>query len=337
SHLSALETGLRAAKLKPVSFSLGISALQPPVPEGGVLAIAIGENQVSLEISCGGGVAALRTLEAALELEGGRKILHADLVGREARITLGQLPAELRDSVRSIRIFGPRDLAQQLADEMELRFESGGLKVEIVSRYSAADFGVQVPGERAVAPAFSLAANYLADRKPAFELLPPRVSPWQQMSNRYATGKLRKAGAVAGAIAAIIIAAFVFQQIQLVSLRSQWNGMSAQVKDLKGLEDRIKQFRPWYDENYRDLSILKALTQAFPEDGVVSAKTIEIRDLSTVTCTGTTRDQRELLKMLERLRADTNSIANLKIGPIRGAKPPMQFSFDFQWKEGPPK
>jgi len=67
SHLARIEEELLAAKLKPLSFSLGITALQPPVADGthGVLAISIGETNVGLEITCGGGVAALRALEAA--------------------------------------------------------------------------------------------------------------------------------------------------------------------------------------------------------------------------------------------------------------------------------
>ena len=147
NHLALLEQALRAAKLKPVSFSLGIAALQPAGAEAsnGVMALAIGESHVGLQVTAGGGVAALRALEGALEAEGSQRVLHADLVAREARITLGQLPAELRETVRRIRVFGPRDLAQQLVDEMELRLDATGLKVEPVGRYAAGEFGIQLP------------------------------------------------------------------------------------------------------------------------------------------------------------------------------------------------
>ena len=114
--------------MKPVSFSLGLAALQPAAAKG-VLALAVGETAVELQVTCSGGVASLRMLEGALEVEGGRKSLQADLVAREARITLGQLPAQLRDAVRQVRIFGPRNLGQQqLADEMDLRLEAMGSK-----------------------------------------------------------------------------------------------------------------------------------------------------------------------------------------------------------------
>src|SRR5207245_3210351 len=100
NHLTLLEQALRAAKLKPVSCSLGMAALQPARAEtsNGVLALAIGEAHVGLQSTCGGGVAALRMLEGGLETEGSKRLLRADVIARETRITLGQLPAELRDS-----------------------------------------------------------------------------------------------------------------------------------------------------------------------------------------------------------------------------------------------
>jgi hypothetical protein len=334
SHLALLEQALRAAKLKPVSFSLGIVALQPPAAgtSDGVLALAIGETTVGLQVTCGGGVAALRALEGALEAAAGRRQLHADLVAREARITLGQLPAEMRESVRRVRIFGPRDLAQQLADEIELRLEPMGLKVELVARYAADEFGVKIPADTAVFPAFSLAAGYLTDRGVPFELLPPRVTAWQRVTVRYSSGKLRFAGAAAAVLLLVVGAFFGYQQWQLIRLRAEWSGMSAKVTDLKKLQGQIRQFRPWYDDNLGGLSILKQLTTAFPDTGVVSAKTIEIRDLSVVTCTGTAKDNQSLLKVTENLRK-ASGVTEVKVDMIRG-RAPMQFTFDFHWSEG---
>ena len=137
AHVERLEQVLRAAKLKPLSFSLGITALQPaPAGEpGGVLALVIGEDHLGLQITCGGGVAALRALEGALETEGGGRVLNADLLVREARITLGQLPADVRDSIKCIRIFGRREQALRLADEIRPRLETGGVKIELVPTY----------------------------------------------------------------------------------------------------------------------------------------------------------------------------------------------------------
>jgi hypothetical protein len=334
SQLAALEQVLAAAKLKPVSFALGLAALQPPVEEvsSGVLALAIGENQVSLQITCGGGVAALRGLEGAIEDEAGRRKLHADLVAREARITLGQLPEELRETVKRIRIFGPRELAQQLADEMELRFEPMGLNIEIAAAYSPNEFGVQLPPEASVSPAFSLAARLLAGQTPVFEFLPPKPTALEQLVVRYASGQLRTAGAAAAGVVAIVGGLFLFQEFQLILLRSQWSAMSAKAQELDGLQQQIQQYRPWFDDSFRSLTILRELTLAFSEDGAVTAKTVEIRDGNTVTCSGTARDNTALLRTLNQLRT-AKGVTDVKLGQIRG-KSPMQFTFDVHYGNG---
>ncbi len=334
NHLALLEAALRAAKLKPVSFSLGIGALQSPGAQvsDGVLALAIGESHVALQVTCGGGVAALRMLEGALEIQGGRRVLHADLVAREARITLGQLPAELREAVHRVRVFGPRDLAQQLADEIELRLEPMGLKLDVVGRYSADEFGLQIPAGAAVSTAFSLAAKRLAGRKELFEFLPPRLTAWQQVARRYPSGKLGLTGAVAGSAALLVAGLFFFQQWQLSRWGSQWSAMAPKVTQLQKVQDQIRHFRPWFDESLRGLTILRQITAAFPENGVVSAKSVEIRELSAVTCTGVATDYQALVKTLAKLNS-TPGISGLKLDRVSG-KAPMQFTFDFHWSEG---
>ncbi|MFZ0826442.1 MAG: hypothetical protein WAO02_03370 [Verrucomicrobiia bacterium] len=335
SQLATLEQVLAAAKLKPVSFSPGLTALQSPAAattDGGVLALAIGESQVGLQITSGGGVAALRTLEGAVENEGSRRAIHADPVAREARITLVQLPAQLRESVRRIRIFGPRELAQPLADEMELKFEPMGLSVELVAAYSPDEFGVQLPATASVSPAFSLAARRLAGQAPGFEFLPPKPTAWQQLATKYSSGRLRSIGAVAAGVVLIAGGLFLFQEIQLIRLRSQWSAMSAKAGELDGLQQQIRQYRPWFDGSFRSLAIMRQITTAFPEDGAVTAKTVEIHDGNAVNCSGTARDNAALLRTLSQLRA-AGGVADLKVDQIRG-KSPIQFTFDFHWGKG---
>jgi hypothetical protein len=312
NHLALLERALQGARLKAVSFSLGISALQPPDAGSadGVLALAIGEDNIDLQITCGGGVSALRALEGALEIEGTRKLLHSDIVAREARITLGQLPSELRETVRSVRIFGSADLAGELADEIGAPLAAMGLAVELVAAYSPGEFGVELPAGATGSRAFSLGARYLTRQGAPFEFLPPKIAPWQKLATRYSSSRLRMAGATAGAVTLLVAGLFLIQQLQ----------------------QQIRQYRPWFDRSFPSLSVLRELTMEFPEDGVVSAKTVEIRDANTVTCSGTARDNAVLLRTLTQLRA-ASGVTGLKVDQIRG-KSPMQFTFDFQWGKG---
>jgi hypothetical protein len=334
NHLAALERVLHGARLKAVSFSLGIAALQPPgaVPSEGVLALAIGEDGVDLQITCGGGVGALRALEGALEIEGTRKLLHPDVVARESRITLGQLASEFRETVHRARIFGPDDLAGELANEIESPLATIGLSTELVTGYSPDDFGVALPAGARISRAFSLGARYLTRQGATFEFLLPKVMPWQRLAKQYSSSRVRMVGATAGAVAILVAGLFLIQQWQLTRLRSRWAAMSSKVQELDGMQQQIRQYRPWFDRSFPCLSVLRELTQAFPEDGVVSAKTVEIRDVHTVTCSGTARDNSVLLKTLTQMRA-ASGVTALKVDQIRG-KSPMQFTFDFQWGQG---
>jgi len=334
AHIVTLEKVLEAAKLKPVSFALGLAALQPPTTDNsnGVLALAIGENAVSLQITCGGGVAGLRALEGAVENPTGRPTLLPGLVARESRIMLGGLPAELRDAVKRIRIFGPRELARQLADEMELRFEPMGLSVEVVAAYRPDEFGAQLPPEAPLSAAFSLAARLLVEQPPALEFLPPKPTIIEQFAAKYSSGRLRTASAVVAGIVAIVGGMFFIQQIELWHLGSQWSAMSAKVQELQGVQDQIRQFQPWYDPTFRDLAILRQLSLAFPEDGTVTAKTVEIQQGNVVSCSGNAQDNASLLATFGRLSA-TTGVSNLKVDLMHG-KAPMQFTFDFQYANG---
>jgi Tfp pilus assembly protein PilN len=334
SQLTTLEQVLAAAKLKTVSLSLGLPALQPPGAENsdGVLALVLGESHVGLQITAGGGIAALRALEGAVENEGSRRSLNAGIVAREARVTLGQLPAELRETVKRIRIFGPRELAQPLADEMEARFAPMGLRVDVVSAYAPGEFGAQLPVEASLSAAFSLAARRLMEQPEPFEFLLPKPTLLQQFSTKYASGKLKTISAIGAGVLVIFLGLFLYQEIQLMLLRSQWDKMSAKVTQLQGLQAQIRQFRPWFDDTFTGLGIIRQVTLAFPEDGSVTAKTIEIHDGNVVTCSGTTRDYASVLAMQARLRA-ADGVKDVKLETIRG-KTPMQFTFDFHFGNG---
>ncbi len=334
NHVAQLEKALKAAQLKLASFTLGVTTLQSADKESsrGVLALAIGESNVDLQVTCGGGVAALRSLEGALDTEGSQKRLDADVLAREIRITLGQLPAEFRDAVRRVRVFARGESVHRHASDLMPRLEAMGLQVEPVKAYSKDDFASQLPAGTAMSPAVSLAARHLTGVGAGFEFLPPTISPWERLTSRFSSKKLMWASAAAGAVAFVVAVAFLAQQWQLSRLGSKWAAMEAKVNELDAMQQQIKQFRPWFDDSFKSLSILRKLTEAFPEDGEVSAKTLEIRELSTVSCTGTARDTKTFLKMLDRLRA-IKEVANVKVPQIRGNSP-LQFTFDFQWGEG---
>lgn len=326
-----LEKALRSARLAPVTFSLGLPALQNAEASSsdGVLALIAGDKGIGLQVSSGGGVAALRTIESAFETEAGARRFDDELIAREIRVTLGQLPAGVREGVRRLRIFGDATEARHLAEDLGPRAAAMGMAVEPVTGYGAGEFGVKLPATAAVSPALSLAARHLSGQRAAFEFLPPKMSAWEQITRRYSSKKLLWTGAGAGSVAVMIGLAFLVQGWQLSRLQAKWAATGPKVTELEELQQRIQQFRPWFDSSIRSLSILRKLTEAFPEDGAVSAKTLEIRNLSAVTCSGVARDQQAFLKMLDQLRAATE-VGGVTVDQVRGQRP-MQFTFNFEW------
>ncbi len=334
NYVEQLEKALRAAQLRPVSFTLGVPALQGPEKDTlrAVLALAIGESNVDLQVTCDGGVVALRALEGIVETEGAQKRLDAELLAREIRITLGQLPAEYRDVVRRARLFGRGEFLQRFADDITPRLQAMGIQVEPAKSYAADEFRSKPPPDTAVSPAMSMAARHLTGVKSGFEFLPPKVSAFQQLTARFSSRKLVWAGATAGAVLLLAGGAILFQQWRLSRLRSQWADMEPDVKKLEDMQQQIRRFRPWFDDGFPNLSILRRVTEAFPVDGVVSAKSLEIRERSTVTCSGIARDNQAFLKMRDQLQA-IKEVGSVQVDQVRG-RTPLQFTLNFRWGQG---
>jgi hypothetical protein len=330
---AAFDPILAAAKLKPVGYSPAITELQAPGTKEleGVAAILLtpGSSQAAFQITAAGGIAALRSIEGVLEITPEATTARPEPVARELRITLGQLPEALEGRVRKIRVFGPRDLAEALAAGLRSRLASGGFSVEAVL---TPDAGSTLPSNAPFTPSAAAAVRFLSGSPARLEFLPPRPSALEQFLAKHTSGRLRTTWVIAGAVTAVVVLAFLIQQIQLSLLESRWSKMSAKVRQLELTQQQIRQFRPWASESFRSLQILQAMSLAFPESGTVTAKLIEIRESGEVVCTGTATDSASILQMMDRLNASPG-VTGLHRDQIRG-KAPLQFNFSFRWNGG---
>ena len=307
---------LQAARLKPLSFTISIAAAQRVFRAGDApeLLLMLGSRAVEVGISCGDGLFAMRSIERAEEG-------FAESLGRELRVTLGQIPAELRGQLVTARLFGPTETVAQIKTELTPRLRAMGFAPEIGS-----------PEQGAFASAVAPAAGYLLGKGSGFEFLPPKVSAWREWAGKASAKKLGWVASIAGVAVVLLLLVFLVQGWQLSQLESRWGTMSPRVTELEAMQQQIKKFRPWFDNSFRSLTILRKLTEAFPADGVVTAKTLEIRNQSLVTCSGVARDNQTLFKMLDQLRS-TKEVADVKMDQIRG-KSPLQYSFNYRWVEG---
>jgi hypothetical protein len=324
-QLDQLAAALKAAGLKPVSFTLGLAALADtgkPKAESRLL-LAAEPAGVTMLVIAGGGLAAFRTFEPSFDGESGEKLFNAAAVARELRITLEQIPADLREGVRQLFITGDSALARQLAEGLAPWAASAELSL------SRGDLPEKNHGTEI---AQQLATRFLAAGAPELEFLPPRPSRWSLLMARYSSQRLSTIGAVVGAAAALAVAAFGWQEFRRWSLRSEWSGMEAQVKQLDAVQGRIRDYRPWYDTSFRTLSVLRRVSECFPENGSVTAKTFELHGNGAVSVSGTARDNAALLRVQDQLRK-LSEVQGLKIEQIRG-KTPAQFTFTFRWVGG---
>lgn len=321
-QLTRLSAALKAAGLKPVSYTIGLAALPAAIPGKGEgrLTLVLEPKGATLLVAAGGGIAAFRTLEATIESEVGESVVNGRSLARELRITFEQLPADLRRDVRQLALRGDATMARHLEEMLADWARDAGLAID---RGAAPVRGI---GEEI---AEQIALRHLRDGAPALEFLPPRPSRWAVMMARYNARRLATAGFAAGGVAVLALAAFGWQEFRLWSLRSDWQVMAAPVAELEAVQARIREYRPWYDTSFRSLTILRRIVECFPENGSVTAKSVEIRGGGNITVTGTARDNAALLRTLDQLRL-AREVQGLKVEQIRG-KTPAQFTFTFRW------
>jgi hypothetical protein len=327
-RLDQLAAVAKAAGLKPVSFALGLASLPGAVPpEGsGCITVVLAPKRASLLVAAGGGIAAFRTSEAAIESEGGEHLVNIGAVARELRITFEQVPADLRAELKELRLCGIETMVAQLEENLGDWPAASGLKI---SRDGSSGDSLD---ERI---AGGIAKQWLASSASQVEFLPVRPSRFSLLLARVSSKRLGSVGLAVGGVAVIVLAVFGWQQVQLSLLRSKWDGMQAQVAALSAIQDNIMYYRPWYDRSFPDLRILARITQCFPDSGSVTAKSIDVHHvgaITAVTISGLSKDERAFLRTQDQLRK-AKEIQDLKVEAISG-KIPAQFTFTFRWIGG---
>lgn len=334
SHLAVLQKVLNAANLRPISITLGISSLfrnGSPLQDGSV-AIVVGEHGVDMAVSAGGGVVALRSLDETVGTDPDGKTFDVEMIARQIRITLAQLPLDLRDSVRTVKVFGPARLVALVLEEMQGSVERLGMSVEMGDVESDGMVAGADPIKQMSPTALGAAAGLLLDGSSNLEFLPARSNRFKTMASRISS---RGTLWLAGAAAALVFGfgtAFLWQHLRLSRLENEWRAIEPLVTEVETLQQRVRQFRLWFDDSAQALLIARELTEAFPEDGAVWAKQVGIKNLSEVSCSGSARSNQDWLRMLDSLR-ETKGVEDLQVSQVRGGSP-LQFSVSFRWNAG---
>lgn len=318
-RIAAVEQMLEEAGCKAISISLGLDACLQGEPASGAVHFLSNCDHVDVVITALGGVAALRSL--AGPVVSSDVPFDAANFCREVRITLGRLPEPVRQQVREARFGGASRASEALCLSTRDHLQRLGISsAECAPATDAPDLG---PGA-----AVEAAERVLSDLPVTFEFAPRSAPKWQALFQRVDTQRRRWVVAAVLGLIVFPLLAFIVRSSIVSRLESKWNGMRANVGELEGLQQRIRQFRPWFDAAPHSVQILEGLVGAFPEQGDVWAKSIHVTEASKVVCTGFARNQAALMGLLDRLRA-LEQITDLKVLQVRGENP-VEFSLSYK-------
>ncbi|MCX7014871.1 MAG: hypothetical protein NTW86_20360 [Candidatus Sumerlaeota bacterium] len=338
ARIQALRTALRAAGLKPLSITLGVAALaRRPSGSSDCRAVVVGDERgADLAVACGGGVAALRRMEEKRTdaAPGGGMDVRA--IGRQVRITLGNLPGTLGDDLREVEAFGARQVAEPLAAEIEAALRRAGSAARAV--LGGVETELNLNGTKEAAGAMPLLAAMAACLKGLpleFEFLAAKRKKGPTQEAQRVKRTTIRAAIAAAAVAAALVGAVLYQKWELASLESEWVGLEPQVAQVETIQARIRGVRPWFDETLPNLDVLRALAMAFPERGTVWATSVRIKDGAEVTVSGRVQSREDLFAMCDRLKA-SGDLANFQTPVLEasGEGGQIVFAINFRLNAG---
>jgi hypothetical protein len=316
--IEAVERMLEIANRRATSISLALDkCLSQPQA---MLHFLTNGNHADLVVTAGGGIAGLRSL--ALPMHAGGATFDAKGFCRDVRITLGRLPEPVRQQIRQAAFSGPS--AEELC--VRTRYDLLRLGIKSPERDPAAHEAAS-EGASAAAEAARLT---LRGQAVAFEFLVPEPKRWQELLQRVDSSR-RRGLVLAAASLVVLPLLLLFIRSEVEShLQARWDAMADNVADLDAIQQKIHEFRPWFEPAPVRLQLLQSLVLAFPEQGNAWAKSIQVADDDKVTCTGFATTQPALMALLARMRARPD-ITALQVQQIRGENP-IQFSITYQWE-----
>lgn len=334
-RVEALERVMRAARLRTISITTGLTALLAPSSAPSVanrLDLLLNERGAEL-LAWVDGVAALRTIEES-NGEDHEHSLDAEVIARQIRITMGQLPQSAREGIRELTIIGEAVAVAELSDELKGPASRLGLAIQRVEPAAAGPVLFSGHVSAGVAMAGAAAARAVAAQPPVYEFLPPHESKWQSYVRRFSKRGTMWAAGIALLALLGFGGSFGYQGYRLGSLENHWRSIESDVASVETLRDNVRKYRPWFDDSVQTLQIMKTVTGAFPPDGAVYAKSIKITNQEKITCLGISRNDAVRQQMARQLQ-EASGLDDMHID-VQGQPPLQQFTLTCVWRGGKP-
>ncbi len=326
--LTAVQIMLKAGGCSVSSISLGLDSFQnQSIPsKSGLLHLIFNGDQIDLISTNPSGILGIRSLSP----RSNPQAPGFDLAWlyQEIRMTLGRLPEGSASEIREARWINAPATFESAAKEISELLRKAGIQKSIFSKSQG-----QEPLKSTTTTetgSLTTAELHLKNQPVLFEFFSPQTQPYEK-ALRWLAPK-RNRSILWGVIAFVLLPtiAFVYQAQTESSLESEWKSIKPAVAEVEILQNKIRQFRPWFEATPKSLQMMNGIIALFPETGDVYAKTLEIHENSKIVCSGFAKKQPALQEFLDRLQK-CPQVTQLQTQQVRGNNP-IQFSCTFIWK-----
>lgn len=313
NRIEQIQQVLQHARLRPVSLVLGLAAAA--AGDNPQLVLDVQPDHVDLNVRCGKGFAVIRSLEGVSNFAKDGGAQDCSPLCREIRITLGQLPGNLRQNLAAA-ICHSAEPSSAWRQSLERGLAGMGFQTAFrEGQHSALEAAVKAR---------------LANQPCSLEFLPSKRGPFRIFAEKASSQHNVWIGGSVGTVVFLVVAVFYIQGWRLHTLEREWNGMAEKVKTLEAKQNKIRQFRLWYDNSAPSLQIVRQLAETFPKEGSVWLESIEIKGNRQVRCAGSARGNQDRLDFIDRLRAADN-VHDIATQHVSGEST-KQFAFHFVWE-----
>jgi hypothetical protein len=254
-------------------------------------------------------------------------------VGAEVHRALSMLPQNASQQQRhELYIWNGADLADDAINAFSQRV---GLPVKVNGaweRLHVAQAGEDTGGAGQFGSAVALAILGLRRERAGIDLLHSRLAPPVR-------ARWNRPGIWAAGVAALVVAGILWlwfdvraTQADLADLNQQRQAMQSTMDAAQRLADRATFASGWFDARPHYLGFLRALTQAFPDEGTIWVTSLLMRENGKGTVTGKATDQQQVLAVLDRLK--TVPALEVKLIEVReagGSSRDQIFSISFTY------
>jgi len=313
-----LERGLRLVGFREI---LAMPAAAAAAGDGTAVRLLAGTDGVDLVATLNGRVVFVRRLAAGTGDPTTTDAALPALIG-DLRISLRQLPDDVRVGASTIEVIGHAESVDGLVAALSQAHVSGSWPLQAVrAEHSVASFLCAQTARR-------LAAG----RDPDLVMVPVPLAHQANGLTRWRR-PLAVAGGVAAGVVLIVAALALCQSRQLSSLRADWQSLSPRAETVRQVIDTARSRQAWFSDQAVTLDLLRAITLAFPERGVVWATRIEITGRRQAVVAGNALNREDWLRTLEALR-QTAGVRDLRVTQARetaDGKSPMTFALTFTY------